>query len=480
MREIGFDPDKYMKEQSEYIRQRISSGDRERLYLEFGGKLVHDKHAARVLPGFDENAKVKLLQALKDQVEIIICIYSGAITTSKTRQDFGITYDLEVLRLIDTFRKYDLDINSVVVTRYEDVDSVNMFINKLERRGIKTYKHYYTKGYPRDVDTIVSEEGYGANPYIEVSKPLVVVTGPGGGSGKLATSLSQLYHENLRGVKAGYAKFETFPIWNLPLKHPVNIAYEAATADMEVFPVVKRIIEKITGKESEYKSPTDMGVNRAKAGIINDEVCRYAAVQEIIRRYLIAEVDYKKGKISEETLERSQLLMDDVGALPEDRQCVLPARAKVEEKRALDKKRYENVVAMAIEMPDGHIVTGRSSRRMVAAAAAILNGIKYLAGMDDDTMLIAPDVLQSIQRLNTEALSSDKTSLNCEEILIALTISTTRNPAAKEAAEKLTELSGCRAHCTAILSERDEQTLKALGIDATSDPEYVTTNLYNS
>lgn len=505
MREIGFDADKYMKEQSEYIRQRISSGDRERLYMEFGGKLVHDKHAARVLPGFDENAKIKLLQALKDQVEIIICIYSGAITTSKTRQDFGITYDLEVLRLIDTFRKYDLDINSVVVTRYEDVDAVNMFINKLERRGIRTYKHYYTKGYPRDVDTIVSEEGYGANPYIEVSKPLVVVTGPGGGSGKLATSLSQLYHENLRGVKAGYAKFETFPIWNLPLKHPVNIAYEAATADlrdvnqldsyhldaygvtavnynrdMEVFPVVKRIIEKITGKESEYKSPTDMGVNRAKAGIINDEVCRYAAVQEIIRRYLIAEVDYKKGKISEETLERSQLLMDDVGAVAEDRLCVLPAREKVEQKRAQDKKRYENVVAMAIEMPDGHMVTGRSSRRMVAAAAAVLNGIKYLAGMEDDTMLIAPDVLQSIQNLNTDVLSSDKTSLNCEEILIALTISSTRNPAAKEAAQKLTELSGCRAHCTAILSERDEQTLKALGIDATSDPEYVTTNLYNS
>lgn len=504
MREIGFDAEKYMKEQSEYIRERISSGEYDRLYMEFGGKLVHDKHAARVLPGFDENAKIKLLHNLKDQVEIIICIYSGAITTNKTRQDFGITYDLEVLRLIDTFRKYDLDINSVVVTRYQDVDSVNMFINKLERRGIKTYKHFYTKGYPSDVDTIVSEEGYGANPYIEVSKPLVVVTGPGGGSGKLATSLSQLYHENLRGVKAGYAKFETFPIWNLPLKHPVNIAYEAATADlkdvnqldsyhleaygitavnynrdMEVFPVVKRIIEKITGKESEYKSPTDMGVNRAKAGIINDEVCRYAAVQEIIRRYFIAEVDYKKGKIGEETLERSRLLMDDVGAYPEDRKCVEPARKRAEEKRA-EGKRYENVVVMAIEMPDGRMITGRSSRRMVAAAAAILNGIKYLAGMDDDTMLIAPDVLSSIQKLNTEALASDKTSLNCEEILIALTISSTRNPAAKLAAEKLTELSGCRAHCTAILSDRDEQTLKALGLDTTCDPEYLTTNLYNN
>jgi len=505
MKKIGFDAEKYMKEQSEYIRERINSGEHERLYMEFGGKLVHDKHAARVLPGFDENAKIKLLQNLKDDVEIIICIYSGAITTNKTRQDFGITYDLEVLRLIDTFRKYDLDINSVVVTRYQDVDAVNMFINKLERRGIKTYKHYFTKGYPSDVDTIVSDEGYGANPYIEVSKKLVVVTGPGGGSGKLATSLSQLYHDYRRGIKSSYAKFETFPIWNLPLKHPVNIAYEAATADlkdvnqldsyhleaygqsavnynrdMEVFPVVKRIIEKITGTESEYKSPTDMGVNRAKTGIVDDDVCRAAAVQEIIRRYLIAEVDYKKGKIGEETLERSELLMNDVGAMPENRECVMPARKKVEEKRAQDSKRYENVVAMAIEMPDGHMVTGRSSRRMVAAAAAVLNGVKYLAGMDDDLLLIAPDVLSSIQSLNTDVLSSDKTSLNLEEILIALTISTTRNPAAKEAAQKLTELSGCRAHCTAILSDRDEQTLKSLGVDATCDPEYVTTNLYNA
>lgn len=279
----GFDAEKYIEEQSKFILERINRGNAERLYLEFGGKLVHDKHAMRVLPGFDENAKIELLQKLKDKAEIIICIYAGDITTNKTRHDFGITYDLEVLRLIDTFRHYDLKINSVVVTRYEDVPSVNMFINKLERRGIKTYKHRFTKGYPTDVDTIVSDEGYGANPYIEVSKPLVVVTGPGGGSGKLATSLSQLYHDFKRGTKARYAKFETFPIWNLSLKHPVNIAYEAATADLkdvnmidsfhleaygemavnynrdlEVFPVVKRIIEKITGEESEYKSPTDM------------------------------------------------------------------------------------------------------------------------------------------------------------------------------------------------------------------------------
>lgn len=503
MSKIGFDAEKYIEEQSKFIRERINAGDSQRLYLEFGGKLVHDKHAARVLPGFDENAKVKLLEKLKNDAEIIICIYAGDIMTSKTRQDFGITYDLEVLRLIDTFRKYDLAINSVVVTRYEDAPAVNMFINKLERRGIKTYKHYFTKGYPTDVDTIVSDEGYGANPYIHVTKPLVVVTGPGGGSGKLATSLSQLYHDYRRGTKARYAKFETFPIWNLLLKHPVNIAYEAATADlkdvnqidsyhleaygtqavnynrdMEVFPVVRRIIEKITGKE-EYKSPTDMGVNRAGFGIIDDQVCRDAACQEIIRRYLIAECDYKKGKISESSRERSKLLMKEVGMEVEDRKVVQPARDYAEQKRNCD-ERYENVVVMAIEMPDGTIIKGRSSRRMVAAAAALLNSIKYLAGIDDAMPLITAQVLQSTQRLKTDVLDSDRSSLNCEEILIALTVSSTQNPSAAIAAGKLGDLKGCKAHCTAILSDRDEQTLRALGIDVTSDPEYMTTNLYNN
>ncbi len=504
MAKTGFDADKYIREQSKYIRERINRGDSERLYLEFGGKLVHDKHAARVLPGFDENAKVKLLQNLKDEAEIIICIYSGDITTSKTRHDFGITYDLEVLRLIDTFRKYELPINSVVVTRYANSPAVDMFINKLERRGIRTYKHYYTKGYPTDVDTIVSAEGYGANPYIEVTKPLVVVTGPGGGSGKLATCLSQLYHDYLRGTKARYAKFETFPIWNLPLKHPVNIAYEAATADlkdvnqidsyhleaygemavnynrdMEVFPVVKRIIEKITG-ESEYKSPTDMGVNRAGFGIIDDEVCREASCQEIIRRYLIAECDYRKGKISADALERAELLMKEIGKEVLDRPVVLPAREYAEQKRQQDRKRYENVVVMAMEMPDGTIITGRSSHRMVAAAAALLNSIKYLAKLPDNMLLISEQVLEATQKLKAEVLQSDRASLNCEEILIALSVSSTQNPSAAYAAEKLGELAGCKAHCTAILSEHDEQILQSIGIDVTSDPEYVTTNLYTS
>lgn len=504
MGKIGFDANIYMEEQAKYIQERLKSGAGKRLYLEFGGKLVHDKHAMRVLPGFDENAKIKLLQRLKDQAEIIICIYAGDITTNKTRQDFGITYDLEVLRLIDMFRKYQLHINSVVVTRYEDAPAVNMFINKLERRGIRTYKHHFTKGYPTEVDTIVSEEGYGANPYIEVTQPLVVVTGPGGGSGKLATCLSQLYHDNKRGTKARYAKFETFPIWNLPLKHPVNVAYEAATADLkdvnmidnfhleaygetvvnynrdlEVFPVVKRIIEKITNEESEYKSPTDMGVNRAGFGIIDDEICKAAARQEIIRRYIIAECDYKKGKISEEALNRSKLLMDEMGLHVEDRIVVTPARAYAEHKRNCD-PRYENVVVMALEMPDGSMITGRSSRRMVAAAACVLNAIKKLANIGDDIPLISSSVLKSIQDLKTDILRQDRSSLNCEEILSALIISSTTNPAAEMAAEKLECIRGCKAHCTAILSDRDEQTVRSLGIDVTCDPEYVTTNLYYS
>jgi uncharacterized protein (UPF0371 family) len=505
MPQIGFSAEKYIEEQSKHILERIAVGGGERLYLEFGGKLVQDKHAMRVLPGFDENAKIKLLQKMKDQAEVIICIYSGDIMTSKTRADFGITYDLEVMRLIDVFRKYDLTINSVVVTRYEDNSpAVDKFISRLERRGIKTYKHRFTKGYPTDVDTIVSDEGYGANPYIEVTKPLAVVTGPGGGSGKLATCLSQLYHEAKRGHKVRYAKFETFPIWNIPLKHPVNIAYEAATADLkdvnmidsfhleaygemavnynrdlEVFPVVKRIIEKITGEEAEYKSPTDMGVNRIGFAITDDEVVKEAACQEIIRRYMAAECDYKKGKIDHGTLERVKLIMDDLSLSVEDRTVVMPAREYAEFKKESN-ERYANVVIMAIELEDGTIVTGRSSRRMVAAAAAILNAINSLCGMADELHLIQPSILKSIQELKTNVLGSEKTSLNCEEILTALTISAATNPSAEAVLAKLPSLRGCKAHCTAILSDKDETTLKALGIDVTSDPEYITNNLYYS
>ncbi len=505
----GFDPNKYVEEQSRYILERIRSGDSERLYLEFGGKLVHDKHAMRVLPGFDENAKIKLLRKMKEHVEIIICIYSGDIATRKTRQDFGITYDVEVLRIIDMFHKYDLEINSVVVTRYEDIPAVNMFINKLERRGIKTYKHRFTKGYPTDVDTIVSDEGYGANPYIEVTKPLVVVNGPGGGSGKLATCLSQLYHDYRRGTKARYAKFETFPIWNLPLKHPVNVAYEAATADLkdvnmidsfhleaygematnynrdlEVFPVVKRIIEKITGTEAEYKSPTDMGVNRAGFSITDDEVCREAAKQEIIRRYIIAATDYKKGKISNETMDRCKLLMDDMGMSVEDRNVVPAARDYKEQlkKEMMADGRCEDdsdrIVTMAIELPDGQIVTGRRSDIMTAGSAAILNSIKVLSGLADEVHLLSPTILSEVQSLKEDVLDQETNALGIEEILMTLTISAATNPFAENAAEKLRELRGCKAHCTSILSDKDEATLKSLGIDATCDPEYSSENLY--
>lgn len=502
MKKIGFDAEKYLEEQSRYIRERIGSGEG-RLYLEFGGKLVEDKHAARVLPGYDEHAKINLLQRLKDQTEIIICIYAGDITTSKTRQDFGITYDLEVMRLIDALRDYDLKINSVVVTRYQDVPSVNMFINKLERRGIRTYKHHFTKGYPTDVETIVSDEGYGANPYIEVTKPLVVVTGPGGGSGKLATSLSQVYHEYRRGNRARYAKFETFPVWNMPLKHPVNIAYEAATADLkdvnmidsfhleaygetavnynrdiDAFPVLKRILTKITGDESGYQSPTDMGVNRVGFCITDDEVCKEASRQEIIRRYLLAECSYKKGKIDESILERTKLLMEEVGASRYDRPVVGPAEEYAEAKRKEEGDEDENIIVTAIQLEDGTIVTGKNSERMVSTAAMMLNAIKSMAGIDDGIPVISSQILESLRDVKVN-MFHDSSSLNCEEILMALTISKMTNPIAEMALKQVPKLRGCIAHCTAILSDRDEQTMKSLGIDVTCNPEFSTNNLYS-
>lgn len=502
MRKEGFSAEQYIEQQSKYILERIRSGEG-RLYLEFGGKLVGDKHAMRVLPGFDENAKIKLLQRMSDQAEIIICIFAGDIVKSKTRQDFGITYDLEVMRLIDEFRSYDLSVNSVVVTRYEDAPSVNQFMAKLERRGIRTYKHMYTKGYPTDVDTIVSEDGYGANPYIEVSRPLIVVTGPGGGSGKLATSLSQVYHEYKKGRKARYAKFETFPIWNLPLKHPVNIAYEAATADLkdfnmidpfhldaygetavnynrdvDAFPVLRRILHAITGSNEGYKSPTDMGVNRCGFAITDDEVCREAAIQEIIRRYMIAECSYRKGVIDKSVLERCKLLMEEVGASRYDRPAVAAAEEYVEIKKAQNPERYENVVVSAMQLPDGTIVTGRSSRRMVATAAMVLNAIKKLAGIQDDMLIIAPPIFESMSSTKSNILH-DKTSLNLEEVIMALTLTKLINPFAELALKEIPNLNGCVAHCTAILSDKDEQAVRALGIDITSNPEFSNNNLYS-
>ena len=498
---IGFDHEKYTRLQSEHILERIGHFGG-KLYLELGGKLFDDYHASRVLPGFLPDSKVRMFLKLREQVEIIVVINANDIEKSKVRGDLGITYDLDVLRLIDAFRSIGLFVGSVVMTRYASQPAADLFAERLVSQGIPVYHHYPIAGYPTNVDLIVSDEGLGKNDYIRTSRPLVLVTAPGPGSGKMATCLSQVYQDNRRGIKAGYAKFETFPIWNLPLKHPVNIAYEAATADLkdvnmidsfhleaygetavnynrdlEVFPVLKRIIEKITGEEAEYKSPTDMGVNRAGFCITDDEVCREAACQEVIRRYLIAQCDYKKGKIGPQSVERCKLLMDELGVRVEDRKVIQAARDFQEKKRAIDPK-YENMVAMAMEMPDGTIITGRSSRRMVAAAAMILNAVKHEAGLADGIHLISPMVLNEIQKLKTDILLHDRTSLNVEEILTALTISGATNPSAEAAAEKLPLLRGCRAHCTAILSDRDEQSLKALGIDVTCDPEYVTTNLY--
>jgi len=495
---IGFDHEKYLEEQSKYILERVNNYDK--LYLEFGGKLLFDLHAKRVLPGFDENAKIKLLHKLKENVEVVICVYAGDIERNKIRGDFGITYDMDVLRLIDDLRSYDLEVNSVVITRYDDQPSTTVFINKLERRGIKVYKHRATKGYPTDVDTIVSEEGYGKNPYIETSKPIVVVTAPGPGSGKLATCLSQLYHENKRGNVAGYSKFETFPVWNVPLKHPLNIAYEAATVDLkdvnmidyfhleaygetavnynrdlETFPVLKRIIEKITGKESVYKSPTDMGVNRVGFGIVDDEVVKEASKQEIIRRYFKTGCEYKKGYVDKDTFEHSKLIMDQVNLKEEDRKVVLPARERAAK---LKEENRSICTAVAIELNDGTILTGKGSELLDASAAALLNSIKYLANIADDMHLISPVILEPILDLKTKTLANQKVSLNCEEVLIALSISAATNPTAQVAMEKLSMLKNCQAHSTTILPTSDEQTLRKLGIDVTCDAEYASESLF--
>lgn len=497
---IGFDHKKYLEEQSKYILERVNNFDK--LYLEFGGKLIGDLHAKRILPGFDENAKMKVLQHMKEKVEVVICVYAGDIERNKIRGDYGITYDMEVLRLIDDLRSYELDVNSVVITRFEGQPATTVFINKLERMGIKVYKHAPTKGYPSDVDTIVSDEGYGDNPYIETTKPIVVMTAPGPNSGKLGTCLSQLYHENKRGNSVGYSKFETFPVWNLPLKHPVNIAYEAATVDLkdvnmidsfhlekcgemsvnynrdlELFPVLKKIIEKITGKESIFQSPTDMGVNRVGFGIVDDEVVKEASRQEIIRRYFKTACEYKKGQFDKCAFDTIQLIMSEVGLKPEDRKVVKPAReysAKLKETASKD----NTCPVVALELNDGTILTGKGSNLMNATAAVILNAIKYLANISDDIHLLAPAVVEPIVNLKTKTLASRTPELSCEEVLTTLSICAVTNPTAHAVLETLPMLKGAQAHSTTILSKNDEQTFRELGIDVTSDPEYPSTNLY--
>ena len=500
MRKQGFDPQKYIEEQSKYILERVN--DYDKLYLEFGGKLIGDKHAKRVLPGFDEDAKIKLLQKLKDSAEIIITVYAGDIERNKIRGDYGITYDMDVFRQIDELRGYGLTVNSVVITRYNDQPSTKVFISKLERRNIKVYTHRAIPGYPSDVDMIVSEQGYGKNPYIPTTKPIVVVTAPGPNSGKLATCLNQLYHEYKLGNHAGYSKFETFPVWNIPLKHPLNIAYEAATVDLkdvnmmdyfhferyqqvavnynrdlEMFPVVKRSIEKITGKESVYQSPTDMGVNRVGFGIIDDEVIKEASRQEIIRRNFITECDYKKGLVDEEILNRMKLIMEELALKKEDRVPVKPAREYAEKL----KTRCENKevpAVMAFELHDGTVITGRSSNLMDSCSAAILNAIKYLGHIGDEIYLLSPVIIDTIRTLKKDKLHSKITTLNANEVLIALTIGAVTNPTAQLAVEKLGELEGIQAHSTVMLNKDDEQILKKLGIDVTCEPVYPSENLY--
>lgn len=497
---IGFDHEKYLEEQSKYILERVNNYDK--LYIEFGGKLLFDLHAKRVLPGFDENAKIKVMQELKDKLEVIICVYAGDIERNKIRGDFGITYDMDVFRLIDDLREYELDVNSVVITRYEGQPATNLFITKLERRGIKVYKHSAIEGYPTDVDTIVSDEGYGKNPYIETTKPIVIVTAPGPGSGKLATCFSQLYHENKRGRAVGYSKFETFPVWNVPLKHPLNIAYEAATVDLkdvnmidsfhfdaynevavnynrdlEIFPVLKRIIEKITGKESIFKSPTDMGVNRVGFGIIDDEIIKEASRQEIIRRYFKTGCEYKKGYVDKDTFNRSKLIMEELHLKPEDRRVVIPARDRSAQLK-LTCGNNEVCPVVAIELNDGTILTGKSSETMNATAAVVLNAIKYFANISDDIHLISPVILEPIIGLKSKTLGSKNTALDCEEVLIALSICAATNPIAQVALEKVEMLKGCQAHSTTILSRSDEEAFRKLDIDVTCDPLYSSDNLY--
>lgn len=496
----GFDPEKYLIEQSKYILERVNSYNK--LYLEFGGKLMCDYHAKRVLPGFDENAKIKLLQKLKDKLEIIICVYAGDIERNKIREDFGITYDTDVFRMIDDIRNYGLILNSVVITRYEHQPSADIFINKLKRRGIKTYTHISTPGYPTDVDTIVSDEGYGKNPYIKTKKPIVVVTAPGPGSGKLATCLSQLYHEFKRGNVAGYSKFETFPVWNVPLKHPLNIAYEAATADLkdvnmidsfhleyynqtavnynrdiEMFPVIKNIIERISNNDSIYKSPTDMGVNRIGYGIIDDDVVKEASTQEIIRRYFRTACEYKKGYCEKDTLMRVEMILQELNIDILHRNVVLPAREYLNSIKQNDNN-IDNATVVALELHDGNIIKGRNSELMSATAACLLNSIKFLSNINDDIHLISPYVIDPILNFKRQTLSEVDHVLNAEEVLIALSVSAVTNPAAAKALKNLDKLKNTEAHSTTILNRVDDQTLKKLSVNITCEPEFLCESLY--
>ena len=483
----GFDNDKYLQMQSEHIRERIAQFDN-KLYLEFGGKLFDDYHASRVLPGFQPDSKLQMLLQLKDQAEIVIVISAEDIVSSKVRGDYGITYDLDVLRLIDAFQERGLFVGSVCVTMYTAAPEVEAFEKRLNSLGIRTFRHYKIPGYPNDVARIVSDEGYGRNEYIETERPLVVITAPGPGSGKMATCLSQLYHEYKRGVKAGYAKFETFPIWNLPLKHPVNLAYEAATADLndvnmidpfhleaygkttvnynrdvEIFPVVNAMFELIAGK-SPYRSPTDMGVNMAGNCIIDDDVCREASLNEIVRRYFKCLCDQKASGVVKPERFKLELLMNQAGIALGEREVEKRAHAMSEA--------TDGQPAAAIELADGTIVTGKTGPLLGAASSALLNALKKLAGIDQETDLVSARAIEPIQTLKTNYLGSRNPRLHTDEILIALSSSVSENEYAAKAMEQIPNLKGCDIHSTVILSSVDADTLKKLGMYLTCEPTY--------
>ena len=503
IKKIGFDNERYLKEQSTAILERINRFKGGRLYLEFGGKLLYDYHAARVLPGYDANIKIKLLKTLKDKIDIILCIYAGDIEKGRIRGDFGITYDADALKLIDDLRENDLDIVAVVITRFnKQLQAIN-FKNKLENRDIKVYLHSATKGYPTDVDLIVSEEGYGRNSYIKTQNPIVIVTGPGPGSGKLATCLSQLHHDYKKGIKSVYAKFETFPIWNLALKHPVNIAYEAATADIsdfnlidpfhlnaynqstvnynrdvEIFPVVKRILEKIMKDELPYQSPTDMGVNRAGFAIVDDEAVKEAAKQEIIRRYFRYNYESILGIEKRETVERVKLLMKELDLKLEDRLVVEPARRASSEERSKAKTHPAISCGAAMNLSDGTIVTGKNSTLMSASSSLVLNAIKQLAEIPDKIHLLSPKIIENISNLKKDILDLKQETLDLEEALIALSMSSATNPTAELAMEKLKELAACEVHLTHIPTPGDEVGLRRLKVNLTTDGNFPSRDLF--
>ena len=501
----AFDNDKYISEQASYIRERMRRFDG-RLYLEFGGKILADFHAARVLPGYDPNVKVRLLKELERDAEIVLCIHAGAIEHRKIRADYGITYDADAMKLIDDLGEWGLGVSAVVITRWEGQAAARAFRTKLENRGVRVYTHEPTRGYPTDIDTIVSDDGYGANPRIETTKPLVVVTGPGPGSGKMATCLSQVYHDHRMGTRAMYAKFETFPIWSLPLKHPVNIAYEAATLDLkdfnlidpfhleatgeaavnynrdvESFPILKAILERITDDAEAYRSPTEMGVNRAGFAIVDDAACREAARQEVVRRYLRCASEYTTGMADKASLEKADLLLKELGIGPEYRKVVPAAReAALAAKEASAGSHGVDAAfcGAALELPSGEIVTGKNSPLLHAATAAIINGAKRMAGVPDSIPLLSPLVIESIARLKREVLRGKNASLDVDEALIALSIGAAMTPMVQACLDVLRNLRGCQMHLTHVPTPGDEAGLRKLGINLTSDPAYASKRLF--